>query len=235
MSIQLKGRTLFYTTIAILVLLLLSGFGVVSFFSQQARIRAQERQLLAMTEQGQQFTQTIDELGKEVSEQKQLIISNEKLLKDQDKTLQDLKNIQSQTIIKTRTEFKDTLYIPFATHDTILAADTIDGYIPVPQAYAKADTPWYSLGGTVTKTGLIIDHLTFDNKQTITIADKKLGFFKSPEPIVRVTNDNPYTTVTGLNNTIVLEPTPFYKKPWFWFVVGIGSKVALDEFVFKPK
>ena len=51
---------------------------------------------------------------------------------------------------------------------------------------------------------------------------KSAGLFRKPIPVVLVKNENPYTSVQGLNNIIVQNELKFYDKKGFWFGVGVG-------------
>jgi len=108
-------------------------------------------------------------------------------------------------------------------------ADTIDGYVPVPQEFAASDSQWYYIKGMLEKDGIKLTDLSFENKLQIVIGDKKLGLFKRPEPIVRVVSESPYSTITNLQNAVVVEPTPFYKVNGFWLGVGVvaGGAAAI--------
>lgn len=203
--------------VVMFLLLLVAGYQIIKQSNAYARLQEQS---LAMADSGQRFTQTINDLEQRIAEQGQLIVTSQDMLKEQSKELKDLKNIASQVRIETRVEYRDTMVVPFRQVDTIMAADTIDGYVPVPQEFAKTDSQWYAIKGMLTKRGITLTDLSFDNKLQIVIGDKKLGLFKRPEPIVRVTSESPYSTITNLNNAVVIEPTPFYKLNGFWLGVG---------------
>ena len=84
---------------------------------------------------------------------------------------------------------------------------------------------WFTLAGMVTKQGVGISEMSVRNKYHITIADKKVGFFKAPKPSVILINENPYTTTEKMNNLVIENKSPFYKRPWFWAAIGIGTGI----------
>jgi len=71
-----------------------------------------------------------------------------------------------------------------------------------------------------TSYNLIMDNGRLTNRQTIIVADKKLGFLKTPKPIVQITNSNPYFKINSIQNGQVIYKEPIYKKPLVWAILG---------------
>jgi len=67
---------------------------------------------------------------------------------------------------------------------------------------------------------LILDNGSLTNNQTIIVADKKMGFLRSPAPIVQITNSNPYFKINSIQNGQVVYKEPIYKKPLVWAILG---------------
>jgi len=78
-------------------------------------------------------------------------------------------------------------------------------------------------------SGIAIRELRIKNEYTITIADKKLGYFKTPLPSVILENKNPYTSTQEMQNVVIVKKEPFYRKPWFWTSVGVGVGLYLNR------
>lgn len=73
--------------------------------------------------------------------------------------------------------------------------------VPVPYEFTRKwikKTPFYSLTGTSTHTGVTIDELQIPNTLSFIIGDKRTGLFKTHYRIEAV-NSNPYITTTGLD------------------------------------
>ena len=54
----------------------------------------------------------------------------------------------------------------------------------------------------------------------ITIGYKKNGWFKKPSPIVKISNENPYSRVVNMQNVVIDNPTKWYEKKGF--LIGVG-------------
>ena len=67
---------------------------------------------------------------------------------------------------------------------------------------------------------LILDNGELTNIQTIIVANKKMGFLRTPKPIVQITNSNPYFKFNSIQNGQVFYSEPFYKKPIVWAILG---------------
>ena len=172
----------------------------------------------------QKFETTINEKNQEITEQKQVILTKDQAIKSGLLDYADLqkkyKNHKTKVQIVTETKF-DTIKVPFEP-------DTSNVVLPPFQKMFKYQDPdkWIGLGGTVTNLGVNFDSISVRNKYSILIADKKL--MKS-KPSVILTNENPYTKTVEMNNVQIKQVKPFYKKEWFWFVLGVAGKTVIDS------
>jgi hypothetical protein len=122
------------------------------------------------------------------------------------------------------------VFVPFYT-DTSLV-DTLEiKYIQVPQLFSLSET-WYSLGGKITESGLLLDSLTFNNELKLTLGNRSNGIFKPTTPLVIVEYSNPYVSTTGLQNIVIQNDLKWYDKKGFLiglgFVGGLTTAILLN-------
>lgn len=138
-----------------------------------------------------------------------------------------MKKVQSQVKTKTITKVEQ-VFIGYAGQldsngneiiekDTIVLNDT--NAIKVPKRFA-IDTKFYDISGQVLKTGVLLDSISFPNETIVTIGQSKKNLFAKKESVVHIKNTNPFLKMQSMENVIIKEKTPFYKKPIF--LVGIG-------------
>ena len=60
-------------------------------------------------------------------------------------------------------------------------------------------------------------------------SDKKIGFFKKPEPTITLLNKNPYTQTKGLTNISIKQEQSILKRPWIWLTFGITSGILITR------
>lgn len=165
------------------------------------------------------FERTVNLQGQEIAQQKQVIAAKDEAIMLGLEQIKGLKNIKNQVKVVTKTEF-DTIY---ATLDR----DTNEqGEITTKFKYSEE---WLSFKGEVLDSGLSISDLSIKNEYTLTISDRKLGFFKKPEPSVTLINKNPYTKVEGMTNLTIKQSQPVYKRPWVWLTLGVGSGILISR------
>jgi hypothetical protein len=169
--------------------------------------------------ENEKFEYTINEQGEQIALQAQMIVSKNEAIKLGMKKIKGLTNYKNQVVIKTQTKY-----------DTIFAAYDIDttqkSQGEVKFSYSE---PWISFDGKLLDSGVAITDLTIKNEYVITIADKKLGFFKKPEPVVSLINKNPYTQTQGMTNITIKQNQPLYKRPWVWVTFGITSGIIISR------
>jgi len=178
----------------------------------------------------QKFESKINKQGEEIAIQNQLILSKDEALENNILELEELKkykNIKSKTTIETITK-TDTVFVPYVKN----VSDTVISNVPNNFFqyfnYQEKDN-WYSFSGKVSDIGVTMYEMDIKNKYSILIADKKLGLFKKPRPEILLTNENPYTSTISMNNVQVVYDVPFYKKEWFWFVLGSATTIYITK------
>ena len=142
----------------------------------------------------------------QLAQEKALLLVTREELKEQvwvkDDSLQLLlKKLNDPLVtVKWKTQYVyDTVYIPFDT--------------PVPAPFRRNFSKtgeWYSLSGTVDQNGISIDKLSIPNVQRLVVG------YQKGNPIVRVTNSNPYLTTEAMEGQIIKIP----KRHW---VLGVGG------------
>lgn len=173
-----------------------------------------------------------------IATQSQTIVSQSEAIKLGLLELDDkMKKVQAQVKAKAEVVIveKPVPFIPNGWVDTsgwvrdesgkVIRQDSI----AVPQRF-KLDEKWFNIDGYVKKSGLIIDTLKIPNKTTMTVGYKKTGFLNlSKEAVVQVKNDNPYVTITGMDNVVIKNKRPFWKSPLFTLLIGTGIGIYLKK------
>lgn len=176
----------------------------------------------------QKFESELNEKGEEIATQKQLILSQEEALQNnlvEIKELKEYKRIKSKTQIVTKTEI-DTVFVSYTPiENDSTQIDIPNGFFRNFEYTEKDD--WYKFSGSVSDRGLTMYNMQIKNDYILLIADKKLGLFTKPEPQVILTNSNPYTQTVSMNNVQIKYEKPFYKKEWFWFVLGATTTTVI--------
>ena len=122
---------------------------------------------------------------------------------------------QTRTVVKTEIELGETVYIDSFPH------------LRLPR-YFHRPGKWLEIGGQISRAGrLQLDSIIIPVSYTVAIGDTlRKGFLsRKRDKVVRLGIDNPYVTVTGMNNIIVAEPP---KKWWQTNAakVGLGALIG---------
>ena len=172
-------------------------------------------------------TNQVEYLFEEVEVNEQKIATQQQIMLTQQEAIdaglleiEKLKNVKSQVRVISETRI-DTIFAEYQEPQDSANPDK-------PRSFIVRD-PWYSLNGLVLPTGIAIRELQIKNDYSITIADKKLGFFKTTEPSVILVNKNPYTSTQSMENVVIVRKEPFYRKPWFWTSVGVGVGLYINR------
>lgn len=209
---------------------------VIIFISRgckNSQLESQNNKLLADTyfNESQKFKSERDKLGRQVVEQEQVIITKDKEIEKKLLENSKLKKLNSQIKIDFETKIKKVIAEYEGKNGGpiyVYHKDTIHDTIQVPIGIlfgtrVKASDQWYKFAGVIEKDGLLMDSLSFNNKFTITVGQRREGIFKPLKSHVEVVSDNPYTTITGLNNIKVIEKKSLWNKPWFNFMLGTAA------------
>lgn len=182
-----------------------------------------KQELSVIKSENQAFSEEIIKDGQKMVEQEQLIMSQKQAIDAGLIKIKNLKNVKSQVRVETITKV-DSFFVAFEPRDTIGADSSLS------KNFTYVDPKeWFRLSGVVTNSGVGISEMSVRNKYHITIADKRLGFFKAPKPSVVLINENPYTKTEKMNNLVIENKSPLYKRPWFWAAIGIGTGFYLGK------
>ena len=209
-----RKKTLLYTIIVLVII----------FFGIDRCKRIQE--LESLTEEinkarfeNQAFESQINEQGEEITMQRQLIVSKNEAIKLGMRKIEGLTNYKNQISAITETKF-DTIYAAYQK-DTSAEGKEVTSF--------KYTEPWISFDGQLLDSGVAITDLNIKNEYVLTISDKKIGFFKKPEPTITLLNKNPYTQTKGLTNISIKQEQSILKRPWIWLTFGITSGILITR------
>ena len=118
---------------------------------------------------------------------------------------------QTRTKVVTQVELGETVYIDSFPH------------LRLPRTFHRPGK-WLEIGGQINRLGrLQLDSIIIPVSYTVAIGDTlRKGFLsRKRDKVVRLGIDNPYVTVTGMNNIIVPEPPKkWYETRAFAFALG---------------
>tara|TARA_R110000744_G_scaffold156744_2_gene272450 strand:- start:2572 stop:3249 length:678 start_codon:yes stop_codon:yes gene_type:complete len=211
--------------ILLALLLIFSILLVCGWVNERAELKEYKDQMLKFEIDEQRYLEAISEDGTFLAEQEQIILSQKDAINNHLLEIKNLKKIKSQVIVNTITKV-DSVFIPFVSDTTIKDTLLLDNYIFVPQKFSLLDD-WYSFDGTIKKGGVLLDSISFNNKISLTIGNKSMGFFKKSKPIVLVEYSNPYVRTTAMQNIIIKDDLRFYDKKGFWYGFGVVSGIGV--------
>jgi hypothetical protein len=217
MRIDYKKISRIVLLLAIAIVLLLRSCSVIL---ENNKLK---QQVAVMKSENQAFSEEITKDGQKMAEQEQLIVSQKDAIDAGLIKIKNLKNVKSQVKVETLTQV-DSFFVAFEPKDTLSADSSLSKNFSY-----KDPKDWFSIEGVVTQEGVGVSEMSVRNKYHITIADKKVGFFKAPTPSVILVNENPYTITEKMNNLVIENKSPFYKRPWFWAAIGIGTGLYLGK------
>lgn len=208
----ISKKNLLIGLLIVCVILLVCGYAntkadLSSFKSQIGKLEFKE----------QKYLETISENGNKIAEQEQIILTQTQAIDNNLLEIERLKKVSAQVVVNTITQI-DSVFVPFYVDTTI--TDSVDyDFIKVPQMFSLQNE-WYSLGGNINKSGLLLDSLSFNNELKITLGNRSEGILKPTTPLVLVEYSNPYVSTTGLQNIVIQNDLKWYDKKGF--LIGIG-------------
>lgn len=122
---------------------------------------------------------------------------------------------QTRTKVVTQVELGETVYIDSFPH------------LRLPRSFSR-EGKWLQIGGSINRLGrLQIDSIIIPVSYTVAIGDTlRKGFlWRKRDKVVRLGIDNPYVSVTGMNNVIVAD------RPKKWYetraaAIAIGGLIG---------
>jgi hypothetical protein len=119
----------------------------------------------------------------------------------------------------------------------IVVTDTITvvppgSYLKVPTNFFYSEE-WLRMTGVITGPQIVIRELQITTKPSIFIGYQKTGLFKPLRPVVTVEDLNPYLSTISMENVVIRQKPPFYKRPWWHRFEGaaivIGAQILLNK------
>jgi hypothetical protein len=129
---------------------------------------------------------------------------------------------QTRTVVKTEIELGETVYIDSFPH------------LRLPRTFHRPGK-WLEIGGQINRLGrLQLDSIIIPVSYTVAIGDTlRNGFLlRKRDKVVRLGIDNPYVTVTGMNNIIVAEPP---KKWWQTNAAKVGFGIIVGAAIVRAQ
>jgi hypothetical protein len=222
----------------IIFLILLFGL---TYLSGKHNQKVKDTLITQLTNENQNFAIIHTGDNEIISRQEQRIVDLEIAEKA---NLIDLKVLRAkgvkdiQTVIDLKTEIArlklEASYNtpPEVIHDTIKVngISTIKDYLRVPLAWNFSDK-WLKIDGIVKTTGVTIDSL-FSYSEPSIVLGYSTGFLKKSKPIIVFSDKNPYNIVRDMSNVVIYKKPPFYKRPGFYVLEGVGVTI-LGSWVIK--
>ena len=152
-----KRKTLLIVLLLLCLILLVCGWA-----NTRTELLAFQNQISKFEFKEQGYLETINDNGNRIAEQEQIILTQEQAINNNLLEIKRLKEVNAQVVVNTITQI-DSVFVPFYVDTTsIVLNDSIvdmDNFIQVPQQFSLSKE-WYSFGGEITKTGLLMDSLS---------------------------------------------------------------------------
>jgi hypothetical protein len=213
---KISRKNLLMGLLVVCIILLVCGYA-----NTKADLSAFKNEIGKLEFKEQEYLETITNNGTKIVEQEQIILTQSQAIDNNLLEIKRLKEVNAEVVINTITEI-DSVFVPFFADtinvDSIISVE-LDNYIKVPKLFTLNDE-WYSFGGQIQKSGLLLDSLRFNNELTLTLGNKSNGIFKKTTPMVLVEYSNPYVSTTGLQNIVIKNDLKWYDRKGI--LIGIG-------------
>jgi len=212
------------------------------YFSNRRVVNQRIELAQTLNEERLEFKKQVNKLGDTIEVQNQTILSQKEaiasgLLKIEDLQANNIKYIQAYLRVKEKAKNLEELIASWEEEiDTIFIEK--DGYdwlrLPAPFLYTDE---WIQLNGFVQRIGVtfppggikIYSEPTFTVGKQNRYNTKFMNFFTRPDPVVIYENKSPYFVTGEMENVIIEEDIPFYKKAWFWGAVGFSLGIIIGN------
>lgn len=216
------------SNIRTLSLLTISLFLILMLLRTCDTLSRTEDELMQLDNANDEYTLRIRNDSVKLYSQTQTIVSNERRYAELEKINKDLEikasqavQYQTKTVVKTEFQLGETVYIDSFPH------------LKLPRSFAR-EGKWLSIGGTINRIGrLQIDSIVIPVAYTVAIGDTlRKGFLtRKRDKVVRISVDNPYVEVTGMNNVVIRQD----KKWWQTNAAKIGLGAVLGFAICRAK
>jgi hypothetical protein len=206
----------------ILAFILLGAIQVLIYTSAQ-RIKRDYNELQTILEKDRAAFE-LEKLvtGETIAIQSQTISSLENAVSAgliREKELKELNIKQLQSFVKITQKLNiDSITAGWTTPPAIIIRDTVV-LMKLPHQFQYLDK-WAVIRGIVKREGVLFDSISMVNDMTFITGYQKQGFLKPALPILSVSNNNPYMTITAMQNVVIKEKPPWYNRPNFYRAQG---------------
>ena len=179
-----------------------------------------EVELERLDNANQEYTMRIAQDSAKIYSQSQTIVSSERKYAELEKINAALGikanqavQYRTKTVIQTEFELGDTVYIDSFPH------------LRLPRSFGR-EGKWLSIGGTINRVGrLQIDSMIIPVAYTVAIGDtlREGSILRKRDKVVRIAVDNPYVSVTGINNVVIRQDKKWYQTD--------AAKIGLGAFI----
>jgi hypothetical protein len=215
------------------LLILMALIAVSSIYYGAIKQKAKDMEIERLRTENQAFSLVVTKNNDTITIQKQRItdlktaveaglIDNKAL---RAKGIKDVQTIIDLQVENRRLQLEaNYIHPPKIIHDTVYVdgVPVISDYLKIPQPWLYNKDPWTYIAGTINSKGVTIDSLITYNQPNITLGWSR-KFLKKSEPIISWSDQNPYSVVRDMSNVVIINNTPFYKKPWFHFCEGVAA------------
>jgi hypothetical protein len=181
----------------------------------------------------QMYETSVNDKNQTIATQNQVIVDNSKDLQKLLKENSELKKVNKQIAIEAEIKIANVI----AEYSSKIPGDVfifdtveVDKLIPIGVKFGtkyNLTDKWYSIAGSVEQTGLLIDSLTFKTDTYINIGYSRDKWYKRLQPKVEIVENNPYTTITNLNNVTIKDHKKWHQRPVLYFLAGSAMTAIL--------
>lgn len=208
------------------VIALLVAYILIARGCHQRELAKKDDTIAALTLENQTLDSTKNKLGQEIYTQQSIITSSVKAIGKLTDSIFNLKKKDARRVkdviayYSSRTKYRvDTFPVPYTDSEVVREFKTCedfkkfaeDSMIAVPRN-AKIDSAGFSIDETVTKKGIVVNHMEMTDSEYVRVIEKKGGFFRKvnhklkfhvPKSIeFQSFHTNPNIHVTGQNSVI---------------------------------
>lgn len=178
---------------------------------------------IVVTDQGKQIniqTQKVASLGNAIAAG---LVREDELKEKNLKQLDHIVRLENQiTMLEIEIALPDS--------DLVVITDTVTvmppgSYLRVPTNFYYSDD-WLRMTGMITGPQIVIRELQMTTKPSIFIGYQKVGLFKPLRPVVTVEDANPYVSTIRMENVVIRQKPPFYKRPWWHRFEGMAIMIG---------
>lgn len=205
-------------------ILALACFAAISMYrgcDLNKQLIGSEKEVLGLIGNQSGMSVKINEQGKEIAEQKALYLDERAKNETLFERIKKLESTVSNYTVNTKTVI-ERVKVPILKTDTV--RENGEAFERHSFDYAE---PYFSVSGYADKHSLFIDTLFVPSKLTLSHKWTKKNILAKKEYVVQASVDNPYVSVSGMNNYTFVEEKKWHEKRGVMLITGfmIGALV----------